>query len=170
MYKHHIMRINYTTYDIRRAYDVINPGTEGRDIMGLLSTTDDVPDGRRFWYARVLGIYHVNVVVSDSSLHRVDFLWVRWFKSLGQRTEFSLESLSLAPPQEEGSLGFIDPQDVVRRCHIVPAFASNMRHADAKATSHMAQDGRDWFRYHMNRCVQQVRVALCSFIDSLEDS
>ncbi|RDB25667.1 hypothetical protein Hypma_006970 [Hypsizygus marmoreus] len=35
MYCHKVMRINYTTYDVRRTQDTVNPNTEHRDIMLL---------------------------------------------------------------------------------------------------------------------------------------
>ena len=63
MYRHHLARFNYTTYDIRRSQDVINPGTSHHDIM-LLANTDESNSNSKhpFLYARVLGIYHVNVI------------------------------------------------------------------------------------------------------------
>jgi hypothetical protein len=39
MYKHNILQINHTTYDVRRSQDVINPRTSRRDIM-LLANHD----------------------------------------------------------------------------------------------------------------------------------
>jgi len=80
MYLHNIMRINYTTYDVRRAQDSINPRTNHRDIM-LLSHRDDDTPHHEYEYARVIGIYHVNVVYTgpgmlDYRARRLDFLWV----------------------------------------------------------------------------------------------
>jgi hypothetical protein len=69
MYQHQLLRINYTTYDVRRDQDVINPRTSRCDIM-LLANNDnaDSDTGHPFWYARVLGIYHVNVVYTGSGM------------------------------------------------------------------------------------------------------
>src|SRR5262245_15169744 len=63
MYRHHLARFNYTTYDVRRAQDVVNPGTSHRDIMllansGAIDSDLDHP----FLYARILSIYHVNII------------------------------------------------------------------------------------------------------------
>ncbi|KAH7904570.1 hypothetical protein BJ138DRAFT_1018968 [Hygrophoropsis aurantiaca] len=55
-YRHNIMRINYTSYDVRRAQDVINPNISHHNIMMLAPPGDP----HRFCYARVLGIYHAN--------------------------------------------------------------------------------------------------------------
>lgn len=35
IYRHNLLRINYTTYDVRRGCDFINPTTSRRDIMVL---------------------------------------------------------------------------------------------------------------------------------------
>ena len=35
LYKHNLMRINYTTYDVRRAQDIVNPSTFHCNIMLL---------------------------------------------------------------------------------------------------------------------------------------
>ena len=61
LYSHQTMRIHYTTYDNRRAYDSINPRTHP-DIMMLSYET--LPEGQLrhpYWYARVVGIFHVDV-------------------------------------------------------------------------------------------------------------
>jgi hypothetical protein len=69
MYKHNMLRINYTTYDVRHSQDVLNPRTSHRDIM-LLANHDgndgSHEDGHLFLYARVLGVYHVNVVYTGT--------------------------------------------------------------------------------------------------------
>src|SRR6266852_4524404 len=63
IYRHHIVRFNYTTYDVRRGQDVINPGTSHCDIL-LLANRNMVtyPESDHpFLYARVLGVYHAKV-------------------------------------------------------------------------------------------------------------
>ena len=83
MYKHQLLRVNYTTYNVRRSQDVINPNTSHRDIM-LLANSDSQETNlkHKFLYAHVLGIYHVNVIyvgpgMLDYCPRRLDFLWVR---------------------------------------------------------------------------------------------
>ncbi|RDB16269.1 hypothetical protein Hypma_003008 [Hypsizygus marmoreus] len=80
MFQHNIARINYTTYDIRRAQDIINPKTDHRDIM-LLENDDHA--SHQYRYARVLGIFHVNVIYAgyifgkrSYEAHRMEFLFV----------------------------------------------------------------------------------------------
>ncbi|KAG2341459.1 hypothetical protein BDR05DRAFT_949777 [Suillus weaverae] len=61
IYHHNLAKFNYTTYNIRRAQDVVNPKTAYCNIMLLQHDCNDALNGN-YCYARVLGIYHVNVV------------------------------------------------------------------------------------------------------------
>lgn len=163
LFKHNLFKVNYTTYDIRRDRDVVNPKTPQRDIMGLLSPESG---GHPFWYARVLGVYHANVVyvgpgMLDYRSHRMEFLWVRHFEvvhdapigwSALDRVRFlpmvRRDQISQGKPQ---AFGFIDPSHVLRACHIVPASASGRLHPDGIAMSKHAQDGKDYIGYDVNR-------------------
>jgi hypothetical protein len=82
MYKHKVMHVNYTSYDVRRGVDLISTGTAGgcNDVMVLAPETIQLY-GHPFWYAHVLGIYHVNVVYTgegntDFLPRQLEFLWV----------------------------------------------------------------------------------------------
>lgn len=163
MYHHHLARFNYTTYDVRRAQDVINPGTSHRDII-LLANPDDsnTRSDHPFLYARVLGIFHINAVyiggrAPDYNAQRFDVLWVRWFEYDGNRIgswdNCKLDSVHFPPMATEGAFGFVDPSDVLRSCHIVPAFAKGRVHSDGIGLSCLAHDARDWSHYCVNRCV-----------------
>ncbi|KAG2152643.1 uncharacterized protein EDB93DRAFT_1249151 [Suillus bovinus] len=70
MYRHNLMRLNYTTYDVRRAQDIINPSTSHCNVMLLGQANGDSTDGEQhpYSYARVLGIYHVNVTYIGSGM------------------------------------------------------------------------------------------------------
>ncbi|KAG2743414.1 hypothetical protein P692DRAFT_201723632, partial [Suillus brevipes Sb2] len=57
LYHHSILRINYTTDDLRREQDTINLRTRA-DIMVLSHEEEKT---HPYWYARVIGIFHVNV-------------------------------------------------------------------------------------------------------------
>ena len=159
MYLHNILRLNYTTYDVRRKQDTINPNTSHRDIMVLAENDDDAD--HPFLYARVIGVFHVNAVYTggtrvDYSPHKVNVLWVRWFEhsgnaSSGNWSRSRLDRLSFPPMAQEDAFGFLDPADVVRGCHIIPAFATNRRYADGRGISHCAKDSGDWHSYYVNR-------------------
>jgi hypothetical protein len=162
IYHHHIARFNYTTYDVRRAQDVINPGTSHCDIL-LLADRNIATRSQcdhPFLYARVLGAYHANVAYTgdgmlDYEARRIEFLWVRWFehddtRSLGWKG-LRLDSVHFPSLATEGAFGFVDPKDVLRGCHIIPAFAGGKRHSDEVSISRCVRDGKDWSHYYVNR-------------------
>ena len=61
IYKHKVLRVNYTTYDLHRAQDSLNSHTHA-DFM-TLSHEDDLPDHKRFpyWFGRIIGLFHTVV-------------------------------------------------------------------------------------------------------------
>ena len=160
MYKHQLLRINYTTYDVRRSQDLINPDTRRRDIM--LLSSDDEDESHPFRYARVLGVYHVNVVYTgpgmlDYLARRLDFLWVRWFQYSStqsvQWADYRLDNVHFPPIASDDAFGFVDPREVLRACHIIASFASGKVHCDAISISKLANDSQDWRSYRINRYV-----------------
>jgi hypothetical protein len=161
MYRHNIIKINYTTYDVRRSQDVVNPHTSHRDIMLLAHPEDlDANANHPFLYARVLGIFHVNVVYTgpgmlDYTPRRLYFLWVRWFQYFGGRSvkwsHSCLDSLHFPPVASDGAFGFIDPTDVLRGFHAIPNFAKGKVHTDGIGLSRCAADDQDWCRYYVGR-------------------
>lgn len=60
IYQHKFIHINYTTYDVQRLQDIVNASTAHHNIMVLADSSST--SGEEFMYARVLGIYHANVV------------------------------------------------------------------------------------------------------------
>jgi hypothetical protein len=158
MYRHNMMRINYTTYDVRRAQDTINPKTDHRNVM-LLSPESS---GHQYEYARVLGIYHVNVIYTGPGMidyrpQRMEFIWVRWFDIVddvnvqkGWETA-QLDHLKFPPMSDGDAFGFIDPADVLRACHIIQSFAAGRRHSEGQGISECARNLDDWHQYFVNR-------------------
>lgn len=111
-------------------------------------------------YARVLGTYHANVMfvgrgMVDYRPIRMEFLWVRWYQLVGAcHSPWSarvLDRLCFPPVADENSFGFIDPEDILRGCHIIPAFSQGRRHPNGKGVSFLAKDGVDWKAYYLNR-------------------
>ncbi len=109
MHPHQTLYVNYTTYDIRRGRDYLNVTSERCDIM-LLSQEDTAGHQQedtdtvwtRYWYARVTGIYHVNVLDTrqghtfPAPIH-MEF-HVRWFgkdRVDGPRTVLTVSDLCL---------------------------------------------------------------------------
>ena len=163
MYKHALLRINYTTYDIRRSQDIINYNTSRRDVMVLADDADAGASDHPFWYARILGIYHVNVIyagpgMTDYTPRRLDFLFVRWFHPLEtfKWADCRLDQVAFPPMADEDAFGFLDPRDVLRACHIVPTFSRGMVHSDEVSMSQLARDSHDWKRYYVNKWVMDL--------------
>jgi hypothetical protein len=165
MYKHNIMRINYTAYDTRRAQDIINPNTDHKDIMMLSSGGLD-SENHEFCYARVLGIYHVNVVYlgfeePDYRHKRMEFLWVRWFRPthelpvLRSWAKRRLDVLEFVPTKDPNAFGFVDPASVLRSCHIIPRFAKGLQESDGRKTLRRDTNGKEWREYLVSRFVDR---------------
>jgi hypothetical protein len=161
MYRHNLLRINYTTYDVRRSQDVVNPNTSHREIILLAnqdgdSQTDAV---HPFLYARVLAIFHVNIIYNGPGMlnyvpRKIYFLWVRWFEYLGKTVTWRhqrLDSLHFPPVAKDDAFGFVDPSDVLRGCHVIQAFRYGKVHLDGTGLSPCANDSHDWRQYCMNR-------------------
>jgi hypothetical protein len=159
MFKHNIMRVNYTAYDVRRCEDVIHTGSaKPANIMVLQPNTASLPcDNHPFWYAQVLGIYHVNVIYigegnMDYSPERIEFLWVWWYELIDDcRSGQQLDRVRFPPLALEDSFGFLDPGDVLRACHIIPGLRGGKVHQDGIGLSHCARDCDDWTFYLVNR-------------------
>ncbi|KAI0312029.1 hypothetical protein OF83DRAFT_1067878, partial [Amylostereum chailletii] len=176
IYRHEVMTVTYTTYDVRRDQDTISPNGPRHNIMSLTpSASTSLPDGlgsadmptSRFpyRYARVLGIYHANVIYRgpdalDAEPRRIDFLWVRWYEQqafVGRNAWGGnrLEQLYFPPMSREDAFGVIEPADVLRGCHIIPTYSQGRKSEDQQHVSRHARDGEDWKRYYMNRFVDR---------------
>ncbi|THV02869.1 hypothetical protein K435DRAFT_962835 [Dendrothele bispora CBS 962.96] len=130
IFKHKVVRINYTTYDLRRGQDSINPRTHP-DIMVLAP----LGSGHPFSYGRVIGVFHANVrfttprssSLPSISLKRVDILWIRWFE-LDHSYRFGwkakrLPRVKFVDADDPGAFGFLNPRDIVRAVHLIPSFS-----------------------------------------------
>lgn len=165
MYAHQIVRLNYTTYDVRRAQDVINPKTSHCNIMllskdpitSLEEDASEEPSTKHpFLYAQVIGIYHVNVIYTGPGMvnyspTRFDFLWVRWYEHIPQGSN-RLDQLTFPAMSSEGAFGFVDPTDVLRSCHIIPSFHQGTFREEGEAgISGCARDSDDSKAYYIGR-------------------
>ncbi|KAL7281044.1 hypothetical protein ACG7TL_004346 [Trametes sanguinea] len=116
---------------------------------------------RLFWYAQVLGIYHANIIDLRDGLNalpkRMEFLFVRWFghdpEWLAGWAHRRLEQVGFVPDTDSEAFGFVNPEDVVRACHLIPAFAEG-RTTRLLGWSKIARpsgESDDWERYYVNR-------------------
>ncbi|KAJ3778513.1 hypothetical protein FB446DRAFT_768429 [Lentinula raphanica] len=124
------LRVNYTTYDVRRDQDTINPHSHA-DVMVLSPETG--PDAHPYWYARVLRIFRVWVVsshptasTSRSGPQEMIVLWVRWLgidpEHLSGHQSARLPKIGFVDESDPFAFGFLDPAHVIRGCHLLPAF------------------------------------------------
>lgn len=128
----------------------------------MLLSNDDSADSQGFhpfWYARVLGIYHLNVRdhrAEGTEWKRVELLWVRWFApdfdvAAGWDAR-RLDQVGYIPSDEEGAFGFLDPAHVLRGAHLIPFFDGGKTDELLVPTSVAADSSEgDWERYCVNR-------------------
>ncbi|KAG2139092.1 uncharacterized protein EDB93DRAFT_1253157 [Suillus bovinus] len=118
IYSVQTMQVNYTIYDLRRKYDTISPQTHA-DVMVLSGeTTPSHP----YWYAHILGIYHVETWLNDGGSpvkQHLEVLFVRWLAPL--QTHMSgmkhahLPKVAFVEEVDPDTFGFLNPrQDMVQ--------------------------------------------------------
>lgn len=162
MHHHSMLRVNYTTYDLRREQDTINPKTRA-DIM-VLSHEDE--RSHPYWYARVIHVFHV-MVQQRENIHspfsdpvRMDVLFVRWFRrdvnypsGWSEKRLLRLQFFNQDIPSD--AFGFLDPDSVVRGVHLIPAFAYGrteelLGHSYARQQKDAEDWASDWKYYYVN--------------------
>ena len=160
------MRVNYTTYDVRRDGDVINPRTYP-DIM--VQSPETGPGAQPYWYARVIGIFHADVSSTHPGLgrealcpSRMDFLWVRWFgKEPGTYCHgfrsARLPKIGFIESSDYYAFTFLDPAHVIRGAHLIPAFSEDPERMSAllPVTKSVArilkpEEQDDWVNFYVN--------------------
>jgi hypothetical protein len=149
------MQVYYTTYDLRREYDTINPRTHADVIVLSGETTPRHP----YWYARTLGIYHVETWLNDGGppvKQHLELLWVRWLAPLQEHRSgikhARLPKVAFVEEADPDAFGFLDPNQIVRGTHLIPAFASgrgisSLRHG--KSWSRPGGELDDWEAFYV---------------------
>ncbi|KAJ3504239.1 hypothetical protein NMY22_g17988 [Coprinellus aureogranulatus] len=162
IYKHRLLRVYYTTYDVRRAEDVIHIDTPQCNVMVLNGDyrKETWESEHPYLYGKCLGAYHANVsfvgFLPDGTRNyeerRIDFVWVHWYKHIPASAEFSLERLALLPLDDPTALGFIHPADILRGVHIIPRFSANKKpaHPESRWVGVKVQEDT-WNEYYINR-------------------
>jgi hypothetical protein len=160
LYQHKIIRVNYTTYDMRRGTDIVKAEGPRCNIM-LLADGSDSSNLHHFMYARVLGVYHVDVIYTGPGMQNFEartfpMLWVRWYEVVDSNPGSSgwdsstLDMLRFPPLHHDNSFGFVDPEVVLRGCHILPGFAKGKRESNVNV-SRSAKDNKDYLLYYVGR-------------------
>lgn len=163
IYNHPLLRVNYTTYDLQRKQDTVNPLSHA-DVMVLLQEEERT---HPYWYAQVIKIFHVMVQhQKDQYSHfkkpiRMDVLFMWWFqmdsnylagwdvKRLYHLQFFEKDCLA-------DTFGFIDPNLVVQGVHLIPGFGYGEMN-DYLDQSFVRQAGSelntDWRYFYVNMWV-----------------
>ncbi|KAG6904751.1 hypothetical protein DXG01_007397, partial [Tephrocybe rancida] len=161
MYQHQTFHVNYTTYDVQRDQDMVKSTGPWRNIMLHAESTGDPLSGfaNNFWYARIVGIFHVNVLnlrCQNSRPEWMEFLFVCW---MGQEPgwvsgwkSMCLERIGFVHGSDVNTFGFVDPFYVVRASHLIPAFVNGHtgRLLGQSRLSRGATERNDWDTYYVN--------------------
>ena len=162
IYRCKTLRINYTTYDVRRDANTINPTTHP-DIM--VKSPETGSDAQPFWYARVIGIFHglvssSHMGVEEKSLRRMDFLWVRWLGVEPGRYRHGfrnarLPKIGFIESTDAYAFNFIDPAQAIRGVHLIPAFSEGRTSALLPTARSVArilnpEEKDDWVNFYVN--------------------
>ena len=133
IYWHQALHVNFTTYDVRRSQDSLNPRTDHCDIMVHAREDPSSRDYHPYWYARIIKIFHVYASRAEpdgalGSPELMEVLWVRWF---GKDSTYCagpeaqcLDHVGFVTDDDDTEpFGFLDPRYVIRGCHLIPTFA-----------------------------------------------
>jgi hypothetical protein len=100
-------------------------------LVGDTGATNAFSNQHHFLYTCVLGVYHANVIYTrpgmyDYEARRLEFLWVRWYEVVDKVSSgwnsSRLDCVHFPPMNRDGAFSFVDPKDVIHRCHIMPNF------------------------------------------------
>jgi hypothetical protein len=136
----------------------MNPRTHA-DIM-MLAPDDGAanPDQHPFTYARVPGVFHVDVVhnVPDASTSAVSipFLWVWYFRLdrsfKGGFKRKRLHRVEFLPDFDPAAFGFVNPDEVIRGSHLIPAFAHGITEQFPPSLCRRKDELDDWKYHYVN--------------------
>ena len=160
IYQHKVLWVNYTTYDLRREQDSVNPRTHA-DIMTVAHEDEPGANPHPYWYARVVRIFHADVLRrGDSSpAKRIEFLWVHWFgRDMDHRAGWKIRRLhriGFISSSDPAAYGFLEPAKVIRAVHLIPAF--ELGRTTAYLTGPIVRpasfEDSEWRQYYINQYV-----------------
>lgn len=157
IYSLQTMQVHYITYDLRREYDTVNPRTHA-DVMVLSGETKP---SHPYWYARVLGIYQVETWLTNANVRQpvkqhLDVLWVRWLAPPQNYqcglNQARLPKVAFVEESDSDAFGFLDPSQVIRGAHLIPAFASERGTSALRYGKSLARPGEeldDWEEHYV---------------------
>jgi len=135
LFHHQQLQLSYTTYDMRRTTDTVRLKGPNVDVM-LAAQQEDRP-AHPFYYGRIFEIFHVEAflhskgsrVTRSPQIRTVPIVRLRWFASdlsqpLHRRRLHRITFLGGVHEThwDPASLAFVDPSDIIRTMHAIPAF------------------------------------------------
>ncbi|KAG2056612.1 hypothetical protein BDR06DRAFT_1040269, partial [Suillus hirtellus] len=151
------MQVCYTTYDLWHEYNTVNTGTHS-DVMVLSGKS--MPS-HPYWYARVLGIYHMEVWLAGDGRSKplkqhLEVLWIQWLAMVqGYRSGMRhahLPKIVFMEESNQDGFGFLNPGQLIRGAHLLPAFASGCSVSSlwrGKSLVHPGGQLDNWEKYYV---------------------
>jgi hypothetical protein len=112
-----------------------------------------------YLYARVLGIFHMDVLLAvdgRTKLDSIEVLYVRWLAPLADYQSgmncARLPKVAFVEVTDQDTFGFLDPGQVIRSAHLILAFSSgrgtsSLRHG--KSFARQCDELDDWEAYYV---------------------
>jgi hypothetical protein len=158
LFRHPILRVNSTTYDMRRMQDTIKPAVH--PFVMYLSPYENSPFPYEF--AAVIGIFHTFIIdnrptARSSSRKLVQLLWIRRMElDLKHKSGWKAQRLHrvrFIPTSTGDAFGFLDPNDIIRGVHLIPAFASGQTTEllEPALSIQYEENKKDWVEYYVNQ-------------------
>jgi len=161
IYGHKVIHINYMTYDLHRAQDLLNLRTHP-DFM-MFSHDDNGDDPFSYWFGWIIRDFHTKVNYMGPNLELIqgekfDFLFAWWYGQdmIGGWCSKHLHRISFVPGNDSSAFGFLDPQEVIQAVHLIPTFhyrkTSNSLPCSPTAQWEEEKD-KDWEYYYVSMWV-----------------
>ena len=125
----------------------------------MVALPKDSPDVLPYWYARVLGVFHVKVLhtglaARNQSMQCMEFLWfgtVPGYKS-GLKADH-LPKIRFVPETNNMMFRFLDLSLIIQASHLIPAFADDRTNdllaSKRKAGCHPGETS-DWATFYVS--------------------
>lgn len=161
LYKHKVIRINYTTYDVRRSQDSLNPRTHADFMVLAHEESNDGTAVHPYWYGHIIAIFHADIrhigsTSTSREVRRMEILWVRWYgRDLTYRSGWAtkrLHRVGFVDSDDPGAFGFLYPNVIIRGAHLIPAFhygqtCDLLTHSIARQPN---EQHMDWLYFYVN--------------------
>jgi hypothetical protein len=155
VYSVQTMQVHYSTYDMRRKYNTLRAHS---DVMVLSGETSP---SHPYWYACVLGIYHMDTWLEGTGhtkKQQLEVLYIRWLAPLISSDYQSgmqcarLPKVAFIDEFDQDAFGFLDPGQVIQRAHLIPAFCSKQGSSSLRYRKSLAcpvEELDDWEEHYV---------------------